>query len=62
MSENVKTTANISYIGCLIHNVHLATDLPEFKTQFIKEFNLENLIKEDEDEITIYYKKGEKKK
>ena len=61
MSENVKTTANISYIGCLIHNVHLATDLTEFKTQFIKEFHLEKLIKEDEDEITIYYKKGEKK-
>ena len=58
--EKIKTTANLSYCGYEIPNVHIATNLSEFKTQFIKEYSLQNQIKED-DNISISYKEDEKK-
>ena len=58
--EKIKTIANLSYCGFEIPNVHIATNLSEFKTQFIKKFSLQNQIKED-DKILISYKEDEKK-
>ena len=58
--EKIKTTANLSYCGYEIPNVHIATNLSEFKNQFIKEYSLQNQIKED-DNISISYKENEKK-
>ena len=58
--EIIKTKANLSYCGFQIPNVHLATNLSDFKTQFIKEYSLEDQIKES-DSISLYYKLDTKK-
>ena len=58
--EIIKTNANLSYCGYEISNIHLATNLSEFKTQFIKEYSLEGQIKEN-DPISLYYKKDSNK-
>ena len=58
--DEINTTACISYIGCLVTNVNLATNLSEFKTQFIKDFKLDKLIKGNVDEVKLNYKKGGK--
>lgn len=59
MSDDEKTKAKgtISYIGYLVKDVNLPSDLSEFKTQFKKDFNLEKLIDKD-DEIKLYYNKN----
>ena len=58
--EIINITAGISYIGCLVNDVHLATSLSDFKTQFVKDFKLVNLLKGNMDEITLHYKSGGK--
>ena len=62
MSDDEKTKAKgtISYIGYLVKDVNLPSDLSEFKTQFKKDFNLEKLIDKD-DEIKLYYNKNNEK-
>ena len=50
---NTDKTANISYCGYILSNIHLAPSLSEFKAQFIKEFSLENQFNEN-DEIKIF--------
>ena len=58
--EIIKTTSNISYCGYEIPNVHLESNISDFKNQFIKIFSLEEQLKED-DEISIYYKSKERR-
>ena len=60
MEDKIKTVANLSYCGFEIPNVHLATNLTEFKIQFKKVFSLNNQITED-DNILISYLEGDKK-
>ena len=60
--DKIKITANIYYCNFPKSNVCLATNLSDFKTQFINEFSLQNQLTE-KDEIKIYYKEdGEKDK
>ena len=51
-TDKTDKIANISYCGYTLSNVHLAPSLSEFKTQFIKEFSLENQFNEN-DEIKV---------
>ena len=53
-SDEIKTVASISYCGYQLPNIHLSTDLDEFKKQFKKEFSLENILNEN-DKMDIYY-------
>ena len=58
--DKIKTTSSISYCGYEIPNIHLESNLSDFKTQFINEFSLQDQIKED-DEMSIHYISGGKK-
>ena len=58
--EKIKITANIYYCNFPKSNVCLATNLSDFKTQFINEFSLQNQLTE-QDEMSIYYKEEDKK-
>ena len=58
--DKIKITANIYYCNFPKSNVCLATNLSDFKTQFINEFSLQNQLTE-KDEISIYYNEEGKK-
>lgn len=54
LTNNERVKSDLNYCGCILHDIHLAQNLQEFKNQFIKAYSLEDQIT-DSDEILISY-------